>query len=180
MIAHGYGMLTTYFSKHFEQLPAKHELIIPEGLHRFYLQGASGRVGASWMTKECREQDILDYNNYLNDLYANLQKDVPLIAFGFSQGVATICRWALQLATPPKHLILWAGVIPPDMNNAAWEKLKTNTKITVFQGDKDPFHKIEYENWTAEIAPNAEKIIYPGGHEIHHDVLLSWVEKNLG
>ena len=26
-------------------------------MHRFYLEGSSGRVGASWMTKEAREDD---------------------------------------------------------------------------------------------------------------------------
>ncbi len=174
IICHGYGMLSTYFSRHFSQLPESAELIVPEGLHRFYLQGASGRVGASWMTKECREQDIADYVAYLNQLYESRKKDVPLVAFGFSQGVATICRWALQLPTPPKYLLLWAGVIPPDMQEDAWQRLQDTTEIVVFKGNNDPFHKPEYDEWTQKIAPHARVVHYEGGHEIHRQTLRDW------
>ena len=40
-------------------------IIAPQGLHKFYLEGTSGRVGASWMTKENREDDIKNYLVYL-------------------------------------------------------------------------------------------------------------------
>jgi hypothetical protein len=51
---HGYGQLSSYFGKKFEDLPNEFFIVIPEGMHRFYLDGTSGRVGASWMTKEAR------------------------------------------------------------------------------------------------------------------------------
>lgn len=180
MICHGYGMLSTYFARHFSTLPESSELIVPEGLHRFYLQGASGRVGASWMTKESRDQDIADYIAYLNQLYDLFKKDVPLVAFGFSQGVATICRWALQLPIPPKYLVLWAGVIPPDMQEEAWQRLHDTTEIFIFKGSDDPFHKPEYDEWTRKIAPDAHVIQYEGGHAIHKDTLREFSLKWLG
>lgn len=67
---HGYGQLSEYFIKGFENLdPNEHYVIAPEGLHRFYLRGTSGRVGASWMTKEERLDDINDYVKYLDQVY---------------------------------------------------------------------------------------------------------------
>ncbi len=63
---HGYGQLAQYFAKKFDQLPKEYALLVPEGMHRFYLDGNSGRVGASWMTKEGREMDIDDNLHNLN------------------------------------------------------------------------------------------------------------------
>src|SRR5690606_41470350 len=73
---HGYGQLVSYFIKKFNTLnPEKYFIVAPEGLHRFYLNGSSGRVGASWMTKEDRENDIKDYINYLNHLWDSIQTE---------------------------------------------------------------------------------------------------------
>ncbi|MBK6951958.1 MAG: hypothetical protein IPH24_07885 [Crocinitomicaceae bacterium] len=69
VVLHGYGQLASYFIQKFEFLdPENYYVIAPEGLHRFYLNGTSGRVGASWMTKENREDDITNYLLYLNAL----------------------------------------------------------------------------------------------------------------
>ena len=65
---HGYGQLGQYFYRKFNSLEADFGLVVPEGPHRFYLEGSSGRVGASWMTKEWREQDIQENNSYLKQL----------------------------------------------------------------------------------------------------------------
>ena len=67
---HGYGQLVQFFIRKFQVLDAEQYFVVaPEGLHRFYLKGSSGRVGASWMTKEERQSDIEDYINYLDDLF---------------------------------------------------------------------------------------------------------------
>ena len=57
-VLHGYGQLAEFFVRKFRELGDEYLIVAPEGMHRFYLQGSSGRVGASWMTKEDREQDI--------------------------------------------------------------------------------------------------------------------------
>ena len=72
---HGYGQLAQYFAKKFDQLPEDYALLVPEGMHRFYLQGSSGRVGASWMTKDGREFDIEDNLNYLNQLLSHVMEN---------------------------------------------------------------------------------------------------------
>lgn len=177
MITHGYGMLSSYFSSKFYDIPSCHELLIPEGLHRFYLQGTEGRVGASWMTKEERETDIQDYIQYLNQLYTSYQDDTPLIAFGFSQGVATICRWAAQLDVLPAQLILWAGVIPPDVDPKAWEKIYTQVPITIFVGSDDPYRSKAHDKLYTHIqsvGKHVELIEYKGTHRIDSTILNDW------
>jgi hypothetical protein len=62
---HGYGQLAQFFARKFAALDQSFGIIVPEGPHRFYLEGSSGRVGASWMTKEWREQDIEENTRYL-------------------------------------------------------------------------------------------------------------------
>lgn len=78
----------------------------PEALNRFYLEGFAGRVGATWMTKEERLQEIDDYVNYLNQLYKTIlantdTSEITVNILGFSQGVATVCRWIANRYVQP-------------------------------------------------------------------------------
>lgn len=60
-VLHGYGYLAKYFIKKFEPiLSSSVAIVAPEALSRFYSNGVGydGRVGASWMTKESREDEI--------------------------------------------------------------------------------------------------------------------------
>ena len=91
-------------------------VVAPEGMHRFYLKGSSGRVGASWMTKEAREQDISDTQNWLNHLKQEIDSKYAFqkeIVLGFSQGGATAARWNIINLIP--NQIYWASVFPPDI-----------------------------------------------------------------
>ena len=61
-VLHGYGQLAERFISKFQSLVDDYTVVVaPEALHRFYATGNSGRIGASGMTKEDRENDILDY-----------------------------------------------------------------------------------------------------------------------
>jgi predicted esterase len=125
---HGYGQMSTYFSRRFESLTDTMDVLIPEGMNRFYLQGTSGRVGASWMTKEERETDISDNMNYLDQLIAQYGEKYKTISLlGFSQGGATAARYFYQ-SNKVDQLVLWATVIPPDL------------KIELVKADKRPVH----------------------------------------
>ena len=91
-LCHGYGQLANYFLKNFEILNnGKNLLVAPEGLHRFYLNGFGGRVGASWMTREDRLNDIKDYIGFLDQLYLEIvnpfkSRNIKINVLGFSQG----------------------------------------------------------------------------------------------
>ncbi len=99
---HGYGQLAEYFIRNFNFLDENNFIVIvPEALNRFYLNGFSGNVGASWMTKIQREDEINDQVTYLNNiiqLYKNETwfKSSKKIVFGFSQGTAAAVRWLVN------------------------------------------------------------------------------------
>ena len=66
------GSWARYFLRHFSGLDdGKTVVVAPEALSRFYLNGFSGRVGATWMTKEDRLSEIEDQAYYLNRCWPN-------------------------------------------------------------------------------------------------------------
>jgi predicted esterase len=124
IVLHGYGQLAEYFIRNFKNIHHDHNFIVaPEGLSRYYLNENTGRIGATWMTKEDRENEIQDYILYLNKIIdtLNIPKTIRLHVLGFSQGAATACRWALATQHAVKTLICWAGFFPPDMK---WDSPK--------------------------------------------------------
>jgi predicted esterase len=126
-VLHGYGQLASRFLQHFEVLNDGRRLIVaPEALSRFYLDTAAtshthSPVGASWMTREDRLSEIEDYIEYLDALADQVRRDVGgklprVVTLGFSQGVATACRWATKGQIAANRLILWGGLVPHDLD----------------------------------------------------------------
>lgn len=184
-VCHGYGQLANYFIRNFEVLEKETTLIIaPEGLHRFYWEKFSGRVVASWMTKEDREDDINDYVRYLDDVYEEVMKSlnnktVKIIGLGFSQGTSTICRWIANKKSVVHGLILWAGSLPEDMTFS--HDPFGHFKIYYAVGDEDEFMKEEQRNKTEQVLMNHqlnyEIIRFNGKHELNEAVLLDLMKK---
>ena len=176
LVLHGYGQLAKYFIKNFEHLnPDEHFVVAPEGLYRFYLNGFSGRVGATWMTKEARLDDIADYVNFLNQVYETtiqpiLTENKSFICFGFSQGVATASRWIAYGKHKPHKAIFWAGSFPPDLEPVEAEKSFETIQTLCCTGDEDPFvnesHVEETKKHLAALNINADWITYSGAHSI--------------
>ncbi len=177
IVLHGYGQLAYYFSKKFEFLSRKDYFIIaPEGTHRFYLEGTSGRVGASWMTKEARLLDINNNENYLEDLttYFHTQNTSTQIhVLGFSQGAATATRWFEKSKLNIASLILWASVFPDDVSIKIQQH--KNTNLIFVLGSKDPYFNEEMEHKCLNIyqSMNFEIIRFEGKHELNQHVLES-------
>ena len=174
---HGYAQLANYFIKSFESIIDEETVVIaPEGLHRFYWEGFSGRVVASWMTKVDRESDITDYIHFLDGVTTEVlskitHPDVKLIAFGFSQGVAAVSRWVFNSTQhQPDELILWAGIFPDDFALHNEGTFKPTKPIVVLFGDEDEFYKIhdlEALKIKLKSFPFAFDFIeYKGGHKI--------------
>ena len=178
MIAlHGYGQLPEFFLKKFTRLADQGWCIIaPEGFHRFYLDGTHGRVGASWMTKEDRESDIADYVHYLDALsdHLNLRNRKPVL-LGFSQGVATASRWVSSGQQSFEHLILWAGVFPPDFQWKTGRDHLMHLRLDLVLGTEDPYFKDHLLTDTASLLDNMAVSYnlhrFSGGHAIDSDVL---------
>lgn len=177
-VCHGYGQLASYFIRNFESLENKNTLIVaPEGLHRFYWEKFSGRVVASWMTKEDREEDITDYVNYLDMVYQEVMQslgneNVRVTILGFSQGVATVSRWMEAKQVPVQQLIFWAGTLPPELNLISLKKFKSYFVV----GDADEFiRKDQVEETEKRLSTHQipyEIIRYQGKHEIDEPTLL--------
>lgn len=179
LACHGYGELSDYFIKKFEILGDNHFVVAPEGLNRFYLNGFSGRVGASWMTKLNREQDIANNILYLEQVYQQYQiRQHTFYAFGFSQGTETLTRWLAHNNIAPKVMILWGNGLPNDLP-AHCAQLWKETIIYVVVGNQDEFltptrleeklaildqHQLSYQF-----------ISYEGTHKIYPEVLQSIV-----
>lgn len=185
IVLHGYGYLAEFFIEKFEPIANSETCIIaPEALSRFYINGFGGRIGASWMTKHQREEEILDYTNYLQLLYENVLKenhsDEPKInVLGFSQGGATACRWFASKNVPCTNLILWASVFPDDIN---FNIVSSETNITLIYGNQDEFLT---EDRIALLRKQMEKskidvsiITFDGKHDIPKEILIRETELN--
>ena len=163
---------------------------MPEALSRFYVDGESGRyqrVGATWMTREDRETDIADVTRYLDDVVvaacARADVDphtVPLTAFGFSQGTATVTRWlalsplAQRRRQRAERLILWGGGLPHDLDLAAHPWL-AETDLTIVAGDRDeiatPGRVIQQEARLKQAGVAVRVVEFSGGHRLNDRVL---------
>ena len=144
IVCHGYGQLAKFFIRKFDVLADEQTFVLaPEGLSRFYTEGLTGRVGASWMTKEDRLLEIDDYAHFLSALYAKfipqLPDDVQIILLGFSQGCATQLRWMMQKFPRYNALVLWAGLVPEDLNYNPHHDYFANRELHFVYGTKDPF-----------------------------------------
>jgi len=190
-VLHGYGQLAQYFLKKFTALSQQGVCVIaPEGLSRFYLedvqsrsQSGNTRVGASWMTKENRLADIENYLTYLNALYefeVGQHSSASVTVFGFSQGAATASRWVADGKISFDQLILWAGLLPPDMDIAQAHKILEKKKVSFVFGKSDPFltdaRFMEMKALASTLGITPEIVAFDGGHEIDSPTLLKFLE----
>ena len=181
-VLHGYGQLANYFLKKFNVLDNGQRVIIaPEGLHRFYWEGYSGKVVASWMTKEDRLSDVKDYVQFLDNVYSNLKikSKVRTKLLGFSQGTATACRWAALGDSKFDELILWSGAFPADIDykEKKHELNALNVKLVI--GEQDEFYSmekvVEHQNWITKEGIRVELKSFSGGHVIDESTLMDMV-----
>lgn len=186
IVCHGYGQLADEFLKDFDQLNNEHTLVVaPEGFNHFYRKGFSGPVGANWMTRHFREDEIHDYAQYLHDLHAYymalLPQDVRVILLGFSQGTATVCRWMLAKQPHFHDLLLWAGLPPEDLDYQAFHNYLADKNLYLLYGTSDPFltpdrltqlHEMEEKNGI-----DFGESSFEGGHEIPSTALHDFLKK---
>jgi predicted esterase len=178
---HGYGNLASDFAEMFNEIVNERTIVVvPEALNKFYVKGFYGNVGASWMTKNDRENEIKDYLGFLNNVYNQevskiFKPDLKINLFGFSQGTATASRWALQNRVKFDKLILWGGCLPRDIDYKKARIKFTSTELTVVVGENDEL--ITEESVSEEIKILEEKKIrhtlkrYEGKHQLHDETL---------
>lgn len=180
---HGYAQLARYFLRSFVPLDDGSRCIIaPEALNRYYHETAPGvhtgdaRISATWMTREDREHEIEDYIAYLDTLTARIVGGTVrrVIALGFSQGAATVSRWAARGTARIDHVILWGSPVPPELEPSA--TLLRGASLTIAVGESDrhiPSGEIERQDRRLRTGGMEYDLIrYAGGHRIEAQALL--------
>ncbi len=187
---HGYGQLASLFIHKFDKLDANENFILaPEGLSRFYWNRSSPNpVGSSWMTKQNRLDEIADYTRFIKKLYdeyvPQMADDVEIILFGFSQGCATQIRWMMGEFPIFHHLVLWAGLLPEDLDYTPHSNYFSTKKLYWVCGNQDQFINEEKAKWhhdfMKEQSLNFETIRFEGKHEIDRTELQKLFTKIKG
>ncbi|HCK61565.1 MAG TPA: phospholipase [Gemmatimonadetes bacterium] len=187
LVLHGYKQLARRFIRRFKPIDNGLRLIVaPEALSRFYVSQEQGRhgvasvVGATWMTREDRLNEIRDYVEYLDQLVVRIEGEtgkVPLTVVGFSQGVATAARWAISGSRAPSRLILWGDFSPPDIDLELARQRLGSVELIMVRGTEDralsPQLKQEEDERLREGGIDYRTISYPGGHDIDEQTLLT-------
>lgn len=183
-VLHGYGQLAEYFIRKFEKMQDDETLIVaPEALSRFYLDHESGRVGASWMTREDRLHEIDDYVAYLESIQQEIfqgfsPENIHITVLGFSQGTATACRWINESALKCNRLILWGGYFANGILELI-EKERLPQQDTHFvYGNKDEYlNQLDAAKHLKKLRtelPFMHILEYKGGHAIDTEVLTEY------
>lgn len=138
-------------------------------------------VGATWMTSEDREYEIMDYVTYLGGLSAALAEeaaeDVSVTVLGFSQGCPTASRWVGNGLLRPHRVILWGSGPAHDLSGEEWDALADVPEILLVAGSDDQFlpedRLISTEEDLRDHQCSFRTIRYDGGHELDGTLLKS-------
>jgi predicted esterase len=182
-ILHGYGQLAEYFIRKIAGvLPGTVTFVAPEGMHRFYLAGTSGRVGASWMTREARGLDIRENTEMLDLLHDRLVKEYrpqKVAVIGFSQGGATAARWIANGRISADVFVSWASVFPPDLSFPTEAIADKAMYLRFVLGTQDPY----FDGPAAETACEAYRQLgfgitrFEGGHDLDPVIVQQLIEQ---
>ncbi len=181
IVLHGHKQLASKFIMSFSEFADEGDYVIaPEGLSKLYVRNDSGDVGASWMTKEDRENEIKDYVNYLDILFeqevARKRKEFnfKIYALGFSQGAATLTRWLALEKSKVNVIIPWCGSIAHDVDYSASENFKS-TPVHLVYASNDKYYDKDFGKTQQEMLRkygiNPELHMFEGGHEVNVDLI---------
>ena len=178
---HGYGQLAEPFARALSALDDGTRVVVaPEALSRFYRDEVArphthSPIGASWMTREDRGHEITDYVEYLDSVTSTVRREIGVqsirvTVLGFSQGVATACRWTALGHTEIARLILWAGPFPEDLPTDRGNALFRGASLTVVAGTRDSVitPKVVDRNRDAmeALGLHADFMSFDGGHSL--------------
>jgi predicted esterase len=174
IVVHGYLQRAEDFIKMFDFLDdGKTYIVAPEALNRSYLKGGYDKTGATWMTKDDRENEIKDYVNYLNQVFQKIKAEKPeqaiISVLGFSQGATTISRWLNNNALNIEEMVLYAGELGAEMlANPQEIAFSAKRKIFVY-GTSDQYITAEKVAAVSALFSGLGFAIrtFEGGHEIH-------------
>jgi|TARA_B110000263_G_scaffold202610_1_gene182392 predicted esterase len=186
-VFHGYGQLSRYFIRRFDVLDKeKNYIIAPQGLSKFYLDKEYKNVGASWLTHEENEMDLLNQQNYLTELFNELKLEIDFSKikvnfFGFSQGVSVFTRFLMKYDLKIDNLIFWSGWVPDEffkINKSVIDK--TNIYFVIGNEDQyydNPILKEYIKKFKIMLDKKIDFNVFDGGHVVDRKILKKINEK---
>jgi predicted esterase len=187
LVCHGYRQLARRFLRRFSGLDDGTRLIVaPEGLSRFYLHDSEGSygqevpIGATWMTREDRENEITDYLGLLDGVVDEVSEEsggeiTRLTVLGFSQGAHTACRWVVAGEIAVERLILWGAYLPDDFDLDRGPDRLGSVELILVRGLLDHFISDEahasQEAKLKELGIRFRTLTHDGGHELDPTLL---------
>ncbi len=204
VVFHGYGNRAADFIQAFgEGAPADARVVAPEGLSRFYVEavradgGHLQRTGATWLTRDDREDELRDALAMLQSVIAREHAAVvsargvspQLGVLGFSQGVAMSMRWVVQATANPSlgsgarvHThVLWAGGLAHDVADDALRTAWRETDLHVVTGERDRFASEATREAVRErleaVGVPATEHRFAGGHRLHTPLLAELLQR---
>ncbi len=179
---HGYRQTARRFARRFTAVDEPERIVVvPEALSRFYVDPSPGRhgpehrVGASWMTREDRDNEIADYVAYLDAVADEVARTAAQAArrrvvLGFSQGSHTASRWVVLGRADVQELVLWGGGLATDLGLDALAVGLAGVRVTFVRGARDRYRDPREEaaqiGLLEELGVSFSVLIFPGGHEI--------------
>ncbi len=159
-------------------------IVAPEALSRYYLDDTRGgshaasAVGATWMTREDRESEIADQVSYLDAVHsvaaAAVHPGARVTVLGFSQGVATVCRWVDRGRTRPDRLVCWGGAIPEDVRLGEGAPIR-HPSLWLVAGSRDIYATAERVAHQESVLRAAgvpfTRLSFGGGHRLDNDTM---------
>ena len=141
IVLHGYGQRGEHFIRHFRELTGPDRRVVaPEGLSRFYLDDDYEKVGASWMTRLDREDEVDDQLDWLDAVAREIDAASRRVTlFGFSQGAPTAGRWLLRRKIAAERLICWGAGLPHDVDLATVRRVFDQVRLEFVVGREDEF-----------------------------------------
>lgn len=185
VVCHGYAQRPDRFLPRFEAIAGPERLLVaPEALNRFYPEpgvgphGPDSPVAPTWMTRDDREAEISDYVAYLDrlmDEVAPAAGSPRVVALGFSQGAATVARWAMLGGARLDRLVLWGSGFPPDPEPADHARRLAGLSPVLVVGSRDPALTPEGarrdRRRMADAGVPVTLLEYDGGHRIEATAL---------
>lgn len=168
---HGYGEAADAQLDALDRIPGSERWnrAAIQALHPFYTR--SGRVVASWMTRQDRELAIPDNVAYVADTLDALRRrapGVPTVFCGFSQGTAMTWRAAAGVDHELAGILVLGGDVPPELSR---ESLSGLPAVLLGRGEEDTWYDEARLAADVERLEEAEVEVetfrFAGGHEWH-------------
>lgn len=167
---HGYGENAERHLEELRRIPGASRFVLcaVQALHPFY--NRTGEVIASWMTRQDRDQAILDNIRYVSSVVARIKQDLPvserLVYLGFSQGAAMAYRSASGCGHACQGLIVLGGDVPPELEQ---RDLSSFPPVLLGRGSSEEWYDAAKMEHDVELLRSkrvdVRPVVFQGGHE---------------